>query len=125
MGSKPILAEGRRSKSWLSYPSQYMYDGWRIAFPAKHSNGNPRLAILFNERSNECSGMEIQTFDLCLPASGKVYQGSDDEARFRKENSPAAYIVTDNRGRRYLVFSGSVEHQNAIMFGYKMEALYV
>lgn len=37
---------------------------------------------------------------------------------------PSAYIVTNNRGKRYLVFSGSVEHQNAIMFGYKMEALY-
>ena len=37
---------------------------------------------------------------------------------------PAAYIITSNRGRRYLVFAGSVEHQNAIMFGYKMEALY-
>ena len=36
----------------------------------------------------------------------------------------AAYIVTDNRGKRYLVFAGSVEHQNAIMFGYKMRALY-
>ena len=72
MASKPILTEGRRGKSWLSYPSQYMYDGWRIAFPAKHSNGNPRLAILFNERSNECSGTEIQTFDLYLPASGRM-----------------------------------------------------
>lgn len=38
---------------------------------------------------------------------------------------PAAYIITSNRGRRYLAFAGSVEHQNAIMFGYKMEALYV
>lgn len=37
---------------------------------------------------------------------------------------PAAYIITSNRGRRYLVFAGSVEHQNAVMFGYKMEALY-
>lgn len=37
---------------------------------------------------------------------------------------PAAYIITSNRGRRYLVFAGSVEHQNAIMFGYKMRALY-
>lgn len=35
-----------------------------------------------------------------------------------------AYIITSNRGRRYLAFAGSVEHQNAIMFGYKMEALY-
>lgn len=41
--------------------------------------------------------------------------------RFSK---PAAYIVTNNRGKRYLVFAGSVEHQNAIMFGYKMRALY-
>ncbi|WYC18341.1 hypothetical protein [Citrobacter phage vB_CfrS_K1M] len=38
--------------------------------------------------------------------------------------NPAAYIVTDNRGKRYLVFSGSVEHDNARMFGYTMEALY-
>lgn len=37
---------------------------------------------------------------------------------------PAAYIITSNRGRRYLAFAGSVEHQNATMFGYKMEALY-
>lgn len=39
-------------------------------------------------------------------------------------SEPAAYIITSNRGRRYLAFAGSVEHQNAIMFGYKMEALY-
>lgn len=37
---------------------------------------------------------------------------------------PAAYIITSNRGRRYLAFAGSVEHQNATMFGYKMRALY-
>ena len=42
-----------------------------------------------------------------------------------QQNEPSAYIVTDNRGRRYLVFAGSVEHQNAVMFGYKMEPLYV
>jgi cAMP phosphodiesterase len=36
----------------------------------------------------------------------------------------AAYIVTDNRGKRYLVFAGSVEHDNARMFGYGMDALY-
>ena len=35
-----------------------------------------------------------------------------------------AYIITSNRGRRYLAFAGSVEHQNAVMFGYKMRALY-
>ena len=35
-----------------------------------------------------------------------------------------AYIVTDNRSKRYLVFAGSVEHENAVMFKYDMEALY-
>jgi hypothetical protein len=40
------------------------------------------------------------------------------------KREPAAYIITSNRGRRYLAFAGSVEHQNATMFGYKMEALY-
>lgn len=48
-------------------------------------------------------------------------QGIDGEAMKRE---PAAYIITSNRGCRYLAFAGSVEHQNAIMFGYKMEALY-
>jgi hypothetical protein len=38
------------------------------------------------------------------------------------KREPAAYIITSNRGRRYLAFAGSVEHQNAAMFGYKMEA---
>ena len=41
-----------------------------------------------------------------------------------KLSEPAAYIITSNRGRRYLAFAGSVEHQNAAMFGYKMEARY-
>lgn len=40
------------------------------------------------------------------------------------QRKPAAYIVTDNRGKRYLVLAGSVEHENAVMFGYEMEALY-
>lgn len=39
-------------------------------------------------------------------------------------SEPAAYIITSNRGRRYLAFAGSVEHHNAVMFGYKMRALY-
>lgn len=39
-------------------------------------------------------------------------------------NEPAAYIVTDNRGKRYLVFAGSVEHDNAQMFGYEIKPLY-
>lgn len=39
-------------------------------------------------------------------------------------SEPAAYIITSNRGRRYLTFAGSVEHQNAAMFGYEMKPLY-
>lgn len=39
-------------------------------------------------------------------------------------SEPAAYIITSNRGRHYLAFAGSVEYQNAAMFGYKMRALY-
>lgn len=41
--------------------------------------------------------------------------------RFSK---PAAYIVTNNRGKRYLVFADSVEHVNAVMFGYEIKPLY-
>ena len=37
---------------------------------------------------------------------------------------PAAYIVTDNRGNRYLVFAGSTEHDNAVMFNYEIKPLY-
>lgn len=35
-----------------------------------------------------------------------------------------AYIVTSNRGKEYLVFAGSVEHQNALLFGYQIKPLY-
>lgn len=48
-------------------------------------------------------------------------QSIDGEAMKRE---PAAYIITSNRGCRYLAFAGSVEHQNAIMFGYEMKPLY-
>lgn len=41
-----------------------------------------------------------------------------------QQSEPSAYVVTDNRGKRYLVFSGSVEHKNAVMFGYEIEPLY-
>lgn len=41
-----------------------------------------------------------------------------------QQSEPSAYIVTDNRGKRYLVFAGSVEYENAVMFKYDMEALY-
>lgn len=39
-------------------------------------------------------------------------------------SEPAAYIITSNRGRRYLAFAGSVEHQNAKLFNYSMRPLY-
>lgn len=42
----------------------------------------------------------------------------------KQSRKPKAYIITSNRGRRYLVFAGSVEHQNAAMFGYKIKPLY-
>jgi hypothetical protein len=38
-------------------------------------------------------------------------------------SEPVAYIITSNRGRRYLAFAGSVEHQNAVMFGYEMKPM--
>lgn len=42
----------------------------------------------------------------------------------KQNRVPVAYIITSNRGRRYLAFAGSVEHQNAAMFGYEMKPLY-
>lgn len=47
-----------------------------------------------------------------------------DSYVIRRFQEPKAYIITSNRGRRYLAFAGSVEHQNAIMFGYEMKPLY-
>ncbi len=44
--------------------------------------------------------------------------------QYCQRSEPSAYIVTDNRGRRYLVFAGSVEHENAQMFGYETKPLY-
>lgn len=37
---------------------------------------------------------------------------------------PYAYEVTTNRGTTYLVRAGSVEHNNAVMFGYQLKPLY-
>lgn len=37
---------------------------------------------------------------------------------------PYAYEVTDNRGKKYLVLHGSTEHDNAVMFKYKLKPLY-
>ena len=38
--------------------------------------------------------------------------------------TPYAYEVTDNRGRKSLVFAGSVAYNNAVMFKYKLKPLY-
>ena len=61
--------------------------------------------------------IEIDTMESHKPAQRDYH--------IPRLSEPAAYIITSNRGRRYLAFAGSVEHQNAVMFGYKMEALYV
>ena len=61
----------------------------------------------------------INTFIL-----GEVAMPSEPPTHKRFSREPVAHIVTDNRGKRYLVFSDSVEHQNAVMFGYKIKPLY-
>lgn len=61
----------------------------------------------------------INTFIL-----GEVAMPSEPPTHKRFVREPAAYIVTDNRGKRYLVFAGSVEHENAQMFGYEIKPLY-
>lgn len=48
-------------------------------------------------------------------------QSIDGETMTRE---PSAYIVTNNRGKRYLAFAGSVEHQNAKLFNYSMRPLH-
>jgi len=65
---------------------------------------------------NPVPRIEIDTVEFHEPARRDYHTPRFEE--------PAAYIITSNRGRRYLAFAGSVEHQNAVMFGYKMEALY-
>lgn len=55
---------------------------------------------------------------------GECWESSDRNYFIPRFSKPAAYIVTNNRGKRYLVFADSVEHQNALMFGYKLDALY-
>lgn len=39
-------------------------------------------------------------------------------------STPYANEVTDNRGRKSLVFAGSVAYNNAVMFKYKLKPLY-
>ncbi len=38
--------------------------------------------------------------------------------------TPYAYEVTTNRGHKYLVYAGSTEYDNAVMFGYTLKPLY-
>lgn len=61
----------------------------------------------------------INTFiigEIAMPAELPIHK--------RLVREPAAYIVTDNRGKLYLVFAGGVEHENAQMFGYEVKPLY-
>lgn len=66
--------------------------------------------------NNPTPRIEIDTMESHKPAQRDYH--------IPRLSEPAVYIITSNRGRRYLAFAGSVEHQNAVMFGYKMEALY-
>ena len=54
----------------------------------------------------------------------ELHEPSRRDYHVPRFGEPAAYIITSNRGRRYLAFDGSVEHQNAVMFGYEMKPLY-
>lgn len=57
-------------------------------------------------------------------SSGEAFIGDANGAEAKLSLQPTAYIVTDNRGKRYLVFAGSTEYENAVMFNYEMRALY-
>lgn len=54
----------------------------------------------------------------------EFHQPATRDYHIPRLSDPVAYIITSNRGRRYLAFAGSVEHQNAAMFGYEMKPLY-
>lgn len=69
--------------------------------------------------------MPIQDPALCIEIDMiELHEPAQRDYHVPRLAEPAAYIITSNRGHRYLAFAGSVEHQNAIMFGYKMRALY-
>lgn len=55
---------------------------------------------------------------------GEVAMPSESPTHKRLSREPVAYIVTDNRGKRYLVFAGSTEYDNAVMFNYEIKPLY-
>jgi hypothetical protein len=65
---------------------------------------------------NPVPRIEIDTVEFHEPARRDYHTPRFEE--------PAAYIITSNRGRRYLAFAGSVEHQNAKLFNYSMRPLY-
>lgn len=54
----------------------------------------------------------------------ELHEPSRQDYHVQRLSEPTAYIITSNRGRRYLAFAGSVEHQNAAMFGYEIKPLY-
>lgn len=54
----------------------------------------------------------------------EFYEPAMRDYHIPRFSEPKAYIITSNRGRRYLAFAGSVEHQNAIMSGYQIKPLY-
>lgn len=72
-----------------------------------------------------------RSFTNCTPKESEWSNISPDEIidklnaiHAALQPKPVAYIVTNNRGERYLVFAGSVEHENAQMFGYEIKPLY-
>lgn len=60
--------------------------------------------------------IEIDMVEFQEPAQRDCY--------IHRLSEPTAYIITSNRGRRYLAFAGSVEHQNACLFKYSVRPLY-
>lgn len=81
--------------------------------------------------AGSCISEPVTSIDILIEAPAKPTSALIELMNRRKDGGviphrkdPVAYIVTNNRCKRYLVFAGSVEHENAQMFGYEMEALY-
>ena len=72
-----------------------------------------------------------RSFTNCTPNESEWSNLSPDEIidklsaiHAALQPKPVAYIITDNRGKRYLVFAGSTEYDNAAMFNYEIKPLY-
>ncbi len=76
-----------------------------------------------NKYTRDCKGVKVDVYDV-LQAIGEIAMPSESPTHKRFARQPTAYIVTNNRGKRYLVFAGSTEYDNAVMFNYEMRALY-